>query len=264
VSVLILSIFPGIDLLGRAFEEVWPEACVVRGPDLVFGGDVKRFHVPPRRFDGIIGGPPCQRWSRLRHLVEHNGNEVAEDLIPEFERLVQEATPEWFLMENVPDAPAPNVPGYLTQRLMIRDAWVGGETTRLRAFTWGDTQLGDDVTAPKFMRRLEIDWPALHRPDPEPTVCASGGARPVPVAIGGSGRREVTARHVATRKGASAMGFKTTAYYRDACRLQGLPDNFLADAPFTIAGKILVVGSGVPMAMGRAVARAVKQAVGDA
>mgnify|MGYP001608247457 CR=1 FL=1 len=27
---LILSIFPGIDLLGRAFEEVWPEAALIR------------------------------------------------------------------------------------------------------------------------------------------------------------------------------------------------------------------------------------------
>ena len=57
---LILSIFPGIDLLGRAFEEVWPEACIVRGPDLLWGGDIRTFHPPAGVFDGIIGGPPCQ------------------------------------------------------------------------------------------------------------------------------------------------------------------------------------------------------------
>ncbi len=44
--------------------------------------------------------------------------------------------------------------------------------------------------------------------------------------------------------------------------LQGLPDDFLADAPFTVAGKIHVIGNGVPLAMGRAVVRAVKLAIG--
>lgn len=46
MSPLILSVFPGIDLLGRAFEEEWPEACVVRGPDLLWGGDVRTFYPP--------------------------------------------------------------------------------------------------------------------------------------------------------------------------------------------------------------------------
>ena len=244
---LILSCFPGIDLWGRAFEEVWPEACLVRGPDLIFGGDIRTWHPPAGVFDGVIGGPPCQAFSRLRFLVEHNGYRVAENLIPEFARVICEAKPAWWLMENVPEAPGP-FPEH-GQRLVVRDDWVGGETRRLRVFWWGGP-------AP-----LAIEWPALYRPDPEPTVCASGGARPVPVAIGGSGKRKVTARHVATRKGASAMGFKTTAYYRDACRSQGLSGDFLADAPFTVAGKIKVIGNGVPMAMGRAVARAVRRAV---
>ena len=258
---LVLSLFPGIGLLDMAFEE--EGFCVVRGPDLLWGGDVRRFHPPAGKFDGVIGGPPCQAFSRLRHLVEHNGYAVAENLIPEFERVVAESEPEWFVMENVPDAPEPTVAGYLTQRVMIRDVWVGGETSRLRAFTWGDVQLGDDVSAPDFMRRLEIDWPALHRPDPEPTVCASGGAVPVPVKIGGSGKtkRTFTARHVATRKGASAMGYKTEPYYRDAVRLQGLPDGFLDAAPFTVAGKIKAIGNGVPLPMGRAIAKAVKRAL---
>lgn len=39
--MLILSLFPGIDLLGRAFEELG--ACVVRGPDLLWGGDIRAF-----------------------------------------------------------------------------------------------------------------------------------------------------------------------------------------------------------------------------
>ena len=104
MSDMVLSLFPGIGLLDMAFEE--QGFCVVRGPDLLWGGDIKRFHPPAGRFDGVIGGPPCQAFSALRHLVEHNGYEVAENLIPEYERVVSEAQPRWFLMENVPDAPA--------------------------------------------------------------------------------------------------------------------------------------------------------------
>ncbi len=57
-NILILSLFPGIDLLGRAFEETG--FCVVRGPDLITGGDIRSFHPPAKQFAGVIGGPPCQ------------------------------------------------------------------------------------------------------------------------------------------------------------------------------------------------------------
>ena len=250
--MLVLSLFPGIGLLDMAFEE--EGFCVVRGPDLLWGGDIRRFHPPAGKFDGVIGGPPCQAFSRLRHLVEHNGYAVAEDLIPEFCRVVEEAAPAWFLMENVPRAPDPRVRGYYHKRHMVTDVEVGGATSRKRAFTFGRVE--EDC-------RLFIEWAALHSTQPEPTVCASGGAQPVPVKIGGSGKvkRTFTERHTATRKGASAMGYKTEPYLRDAIRLQGLPDGFLDGAPFTVAGKIKVIGNGVPIAMGRAIARAVRRAV---
>lgn len=250
---LILSVFPGIDLLGRAFEEVWPECCVVRGPDLLWGGDIRHFHPPAGRFDGVIGGPPCQAFSRLRHLVEHNGYKVAENLIPEFERVVREAEPEWFLMENVPEAPLPFVReghpvvcGYYVSNEVVRDVWCGGETSRARRFTFGTRRAC----------RFEIPTLALHRPDPEPAVCASGGYRAVPVAVGGSGKRKSTK--------ARDLGFKTAAAVAAALRLQGLPPDFLDHAPFTVVGKHKVIGNGVPLAMGRAVARAVREAIGRA
>jgi len=48
---LVLSLFPGIGLLDMAFEE--EGFCVVRGPDLLWGGDVRRFHPPAGRVDGV-------------------------------------------------------------------------------------------------------------------------------------------------------------------------------------------------------------------
>lgn len=246
---LVLSLFPGIGLLDMAFEE--EGFCVVRGPDLLWGGDIKRFHPPARVFGGVIGGPPCQAFSRLRHLVAAQGRAIAPNLIPEFERCVGKAFPAWFLMENVPEAPEPLVVDYFVTVQDVVDAWVGGETRRRRRFTFGS----------RDRRPFVIDWPCLHRPDPEPSVMASGGAHPIPVAIGGSGKRKRTLREYETRKGAAARGDKTRAYLADALRLTGLPPDFLAHAPFTVAGKIHAIGNGVPMCMGRAVAKAVRRAI---
>ena len=239
---LVLSLFPGIGLLDMAFEEAG--FCVVRGPDLLWGGDVERFHPPAGRFDGVIGGPPCQCFSRLRHIVEANGYQVAANLIPEFERVVGEAAPAWFLMENVPDAPVPAVAGYHVQAESIRDVWVGGETNRLRRFSFGSRE-----RLPFHVHTL-----ALHRPDPDVAALASGGMRQRPVAIGGSGKRK-------DRGALANRGYKQPQDLVNHLRLQGLPPDFLADAPFTVAGKIRVVGNGVPLAMGRAVADAVLRAL---
>lgn len=239
---LVLSLFPGIGLLDMAFEE--EGFCIVRGPDLLWGGDIRRFHPPAGKFDGVIGGPPCQAFSQLRYIVEANGYSKAENLIPEFERCVHEARPNWWLMENVPAAPWPAIDGFRTFCFPLCDVWVGGETARKRAFTWGCR--GD--------RQLQIDTLALHRPDPEPAALASGGMRDRPVAIGGSGKRK-------DRGALANRGFKTEPMFRKHLRLQGLPPDFLRDCPLTIAGKIKAVGNGVPLAMGRAVARAVRNAI---
>src|SRR5688500_10861469 len=104
-----------------AFEE--HGFCVVRGPDVLWGGNIKSFHPPAGKFDGLIGGPPCQAFSRLRHLVEHNGFERAENLIPEFERCVAEGQPAWFLMENVRAAPEPLVEGYAVNSTLLNNRW---------------------------------------------------------------------------------------------------------------------------------------------
>ena len=59
----IVSLFPGIGILDKGFED--EGFCVLRGPDLIWGGDIRRFHLPPEVCQGIIGGPPCQDFSSL-------------------------------------------------------------------------------------------------------------------------------------------------------------------------------------------------------
>ena len=240
---LVLSLFPGIGLLDMAFEE--EGFCVVRGPDLLWGGDVRKFHPPAGRFDGVIGGPPCQAFSRLRFIVEHNGYQVAPNLIPEFERCVIDAQPRWFVMENVEAAPSPVVPGYEVRSEMVRDVWVGGETHRLRRFSFG-TREGI---------ALRVETLALHKTDPEHAALASCGGRPVPVAVGGSGKVKRSAKSALKNYGNATAGA-----FANHKRLQGLPAEFDLP-PFTVGAKVKAIGNGVPLPMGRAIARAVKAAI---
>lgn len=237
---LVLSLFPGIGLLDMAFEK--EGFCVVRGPDLLWGGDIKTFHPPAGKFDGVIGGPPCQAFSRLRYLVEWNGYKIAENLIPEFERIVAEIKPSWFLMENVVRAPEPKIAGYVVARRRLKNRAVGGEQERTRLFCFGTPN--GLVLHPEFTTFDALEW--------YPAVLAHGGQRLVPVAVGGSGKIKAT--------GGAAIGYQTKEYFELAKRLQGLPKDF--DLPgFTVSGKICALGNGVPLPMGRAVAKAVRRAL---
>ena len=161
---LVLSLFPGIGLLERAFEE--EGFCVVRGPDLLWGGDIRTFHPPSDVFDGVIGCPPCQAHSRLVPIIRANGYELAPDLIPEFERVVAEAQPSWFLMENVELAPIPKLDGYQVHAPLFNIRWIGGEQSRKHRFSFG-TRDGAKLL-PQQAALENIDW--------SPRVCAAGGA----------------------------------------------------------------------------------------
>lgn len=237
MTQLVLSLFPGIGLLDMAFEE--EGFCVVRGPDLLWGGDIKRFHPPAGRFDGVIGGPPCQTHSVMRHLaLKGNGVPagVHGDQIPEFERVVYEASPTWFVMENVPGAPFPEVPGFKRNAVMLCDHWTGGETSRKRRFTFGHRCSGTVL-------QFDPETLALVRSSPELTVLAGHGPAM------GQRVRGIAGRH-----------------WKKMARLQGVSEDRIAtleaNAPFTVHGLKSAIGNGVPLAMGRAVARAVKEAIG--
>lgn len=178
---LVLSLFPGIDLLGRGFEA--EGFSVVRGPDLIYGGDVRAFHVPPGRFDGVIGGPPCQDFSRARRSAP-TGNGVA--MLDEFRRLVTEARPAWWLMENVAAVPDVRIDGYSWQRIDLDARDCGLEQSRLRHFQYGHR----DGLVPVIRRQSRAPGPS------QPCCVASEAAR---------------------------VGRRT---WSDFCALQGLPRDF--------------------------------------
>lgn len=130
---LVLSLFPGIDLLGRGFEEIG--FCVVRGSDMIFGDDVRRFSPPAGRFSGVIGGPPCQDFSRAKNGMVRS--DYGREMPAEFERVILAAEPDWWLMENVERVPDVKIDGYNWQRL---DMWAhefGLKQRRLRHFQFG-------------------------------------------------------------------------------------------------------------------------------
>lgn len=209
---LVLSLFPGIDLLGRAFRE--EGYCVVRGPDLLWGEAIEDWHVPAGRFDGIIGGPPCVNYSDLNR----NRNPAEGDrLVTEFLRVVWEARPAWFLMENVRNVPSVLIRDYRAQRIDLRDDHCGGVTRRLRHVQFGSRDgsiirptrtprprsvtpgralsTREDGPGDRWCRRLrkagvtELELPALK---PSARRAAVGNA--VPMCMGRVLARAVTAR----------------------------------------------------------------------
>lgn len=293
MSQLLLSLFPNIGMLDLAFEEEWPEACVVRGPDLIYNAlsDVRRFRPMAGRFDGILGGPPCQSFSSLAHLVRRAGNEPRfGNLIPEFERCIAEAQPDWFVMENVEHAPTPKVEGYgITSFLLSHETLDGGdglglEQMRTRRFSFGRRR-GEAADLRKWIRFAALKLPAaalsrtvtqaIVNNDPElkgrvlkSAVIGHGGATPhqrMPerylksyrtlknAVVGGHGKSLEK-----TKTGGACQRYPIA----EMCRLQGLPEDFLQNTPWLSDAKRDVIAAGVPIPMGRAIARAVRQALG--
>jgi DNA (cytosine-5)-methyltransferase 1 len=236
---LVLSLFPGIGMLDMAFEQ--EGFCVVRGPDVLWGGDIRNFHPPAGRFDGVIGGPPCQEFSRLSFMVKANGNTPAfGNLIPEFERCVRVSRPSWFVMENVPDAPTPGVEGYGIHSFVLNNRQLGEDQNRVRRWSFG---------CAATRRILEVDTCVFESPQFEYAATSGGG----------------TGSKLGMKRGIQAKGFKSRnsgAWFRRQCELQGLSDEFDLP-PFTTTAKCKAVGNGVPLPMGRAIAKAVRKAIGD-
>jgi DNA (cytosine-5)-methyltransferase 1 len=210
---------------------------VVRGPDPVWGGMVQGFRPPPGRFDGVIGGPPCQVHSELRFLNLRAGSGVG-DLVPEFCRVVAESRPAWWVMENVPTATRPVVAGYDVERILVQaldvpgpKPFVGAEARRRRAF-WAGFRRGSGLPRTRFF----VERAAVRVPKTEVKSAVLAGHGP---AIG------------QRRNGI------TTLPLTEAARLQGLPEGMIAELPYRAEALRRLIGNGVPIPLARAVARGV-------
>lgn len=242
---LVLSLFPGADLFGEAFER--EGFCVVRGPELILGQDIRTWSAIEGKFDVVIGGPPCKSFSNARR-----GNVALEgNLIPEFERVVAEAKPTVFVMENVRAAPVPQVAGYAIKDFLLNSHHYGANQSRVRRFTFGYKQSGCLESWPFH---IEDPLPVHKRtPDPFPTVMACEHKYP--------GRRVAGCK----------VGRRLTIH--EVCELQGVPEKaymkFLqrgTHTPFKVEFTYVLIGNAVEMNTGQVVARAVKnglRAIGE-
>lgn len=220
---LVLSLFPGADLLGRGFEA--EGFCVVRGPDILWGGDIRHFTPARHKFTGIIGGSPCQDFSKARRTPP-TGEGV--ELLGHFVRVVAEAGPDWFLLENVPGVPDVadlcNWPeAWSIQRFNINAKEIPGcRQNRLRCFQFG----WRDGLGPLVIHR------GAAAPGASPCAMATEGKRP-------------------HRRG-----------WAEFCELQGLPRDFALPG-LTLQARYRAVGNGVPVPLARAVAAAVARRTGE-
>lgn len=195
----------------------------MRGPDLVWGGDIRQFHPPEGKFSGVIGGPPCQNISTAN---PNRDLAIGMRLVREFLRCVAEAKPEWFLMENTPGVPAIEEEGYAVQRFFLNALDCGGRQRRNRSFQFGSR----DGTV------LALDRGVTRAGEIERTCLASEGNHP----------RRVSWHRESFRRG-----------WAKFCELQGLPTDF--DLPgVSLGAKYRAVGNGVPVYMAATIARAVK------
>lgn len=243
-SPLVLSLFPGADLLGMAFE--LEGFCVVRGPDVLLGGDIRQWMSVPGKFDGVIGGPPCQAFSVANLSVGGAAGVTEGNLVPEFERIVLESGwPDcWFLMENVPQAPLP-----FEDQTDCEDVPIRVFDYEADAHEFGSAQHRPRRFCSDVLFDLEAQKvPVLKRhPDPWPCVTATEYKC-------SAGSNERTMRQRAGRK----VGRKMTLGEVNVA--MGLPEDWATPA-LTSAMSYKVRGNGVPLEMGCAVARAIREAL---
>ncbi len=218
VCGLVLSLFPGAGLLDLGFQKAgW---CVVRGPDILLGHDIRLFTVAgldaqpgKSRFDGIIAGPPCQDFSRARRRPPSGHGDA---MLRELCRLITEVRPEWWLVENVPGVPTIQMPGYVTQRFNMFASEFGLDHRRNRSFQFGSN--GDKLVIPRGRQSH------LHL---KPTPLASDYSR------------------------------SRNRNFAETCERMGLARGFTLPG-LSRAAQFRAVSNGVPIPMGHAVAVAIR------
>jgi len=224
---LVLSLFSGIDLLGMAFKRTG--FCVVSAGDIAFGHDIRDFHAPSGKFDGVILGSPCQAWSCVRRgQVTEAEKSSARSLIAEGARVILEAKPSWWLWENVPSVPSIRIEGYTHQRFDLTHRECGGEMLRRRHFQFGVTK----NTVPK---ENELAW------------WNQNGSKLVIHRVNHNGQ------FTPTPTGEQAL---KTPWAR-LCTMFDLPESFELSG-LSRRGKNLAIRNGVPLQMGMVVATTIR------
>ena len=131
---LVLSLFSGVGLLDKAFRDAG--FCVVSAGDLITGQDVRDFTGVKNKFDGIIGGSPCQDFSKANRDRPALKDSYSFEMIKQYERIVKECDPTWFLLENVSGVPNVKIESYNHQRIDINQSWYEN-INRLRHIQFG-------------------------------------------------------------------------------------------------------------------------------
>lgn len=194
-AIKVISLFSGAGMLDwpfaadEAFQIVY---AAERDPDAVntykanIGSHIRQCDIRDLKAsdlpaaDVIIGGPPCQPYSRANPSKTKRGAGHAEgDMLAEYVRLVKETEVKVFLIENVPqlltDSYGENL-RFIVNELAdweistktVRDCDVGGYTKRKRALLIGsrigkpvipDISLQPYHTAGEAIRKVTPTWP---------------------------------------------------------------------------------------------------------
>ncbi|GGD53423.1 hypothetical protein GCM10011514_16930 [Emticicia aquatilis] len=133
---LVLSTFTGIGMLDDGFKK--NGFCVVSAGDIITNQPIQDFNGILGKFDGIIGGSPCQGFSIVNR--SRNQNTESIELFLQFARIVIECQPKWFLLENVPQVPDIIVDGYHVQRFNLNPFDIGFSQNRNRTFQFGSKE----------------------------------------------------------------------------------------------------------------------------
>jgi len=218
-SRLVLSTFSGAGLLDRGFSR--EGFCVTSAGDAQFGQPIQEFNAVPGVWAGVIGGPPCQRFSTANRTTRDAS--AGLELIAEFFRVVGQALPDFFVLENVnglPDVSALVPLGYSLQRLHLNPRDLGFAQHRPRWFLFGFAR-GEPLVIPYVTPRSRDDAGVSR------CAMASEGRR--------AGKRE----------------------WADFCELQGLPRTFDFPKGLSTALRYRLVGNGVHVGVASIVARAI-------
>jgi DNA (cytosine-5)-methyltransferase 1 len=214
---LVLSTFSGAGLLDKAFKN--NGFCVVSAGDIILNHDIRDFAAPSNKFDGVIGGSPCQDFSKANRDRPVLEKSYGFEMLQNFKRVVLESQPQWALLENVPSVPDLYIEGYSYQRIDINQSWYE-DTNRLRHI--------------QFFSKNDL---YLH----------------FERGVTDRDNKIVTDR---SQKCDSAALASDDRPFKELLRLQGLPlDINFPD--FTVKGKKKLIGNGVPISIGNVLAQAV-------